>query len=206
MSVMPASPTELSGRRHAPGEALCVLWHPRGSVPEPYLTDSLRQKGFRTIACDNPVEAAAWVCSSIKSHAAPAPPSRAVVLLMDRPGLLLGADQMQEMLARYAPSAACWTHDPTLSPRLRAASSEPKSPPRQPSPPPRAAPSLRLAGQGPIHEVKPPTAPDENLLQSGPVPESGSLRELLSDDELAMLLDDPPPPPPTKPPHRRSGH
>ncbi len=196
---MPGDAHPRGERQSSSTEALCVLWHPRGAGPDPDLLHTLGRKGFRTVVCDNAVEATAWICSTAAptprgGGAAPSP--RPLVLLMDRPGLLRGAAEVQETVERYAPRAACWSHDPTATPRLRAtlsprAATQP--PPRQGSDEAPVAHTLRLAGEGP--EIVVPMsvmAPDPEIsLPPAPAatPTQRPLRDLLTDDELAMLLD-----------------
>lgn len=139
---MSAPPSDRNTRPTQHNDALCVLWHPREQSPDPALVESLRRKGLRTIACDNPIEVAAWMCtmggrkasaqhvttdphaSSVTASPVASPLSqsgslRPMVLLMDRPSDLLGAADMMATMARYAPASVCWVHDPAASPRLR---------------------------------------------------------------------------------------
>ncbi len=194
--------------------AMCILWHPRGSRPDEELVGTLQRRGFRTILCDNAVEATAWICRTARGRMDAANHASPVVLLMDRPGLLMGADACRDSVELYAPASVCWVHDPTVAPRLRAAAPGRAGQPdaaatRGPAAPgiaaargassatraPFGAQHLRLTGDDrPMSEVKPAggePAPLGAKDQEGEdaVRSSGaSLRNLLSDEELAMLL------------------
>ncbi|MCC6427994.1 MAG: hypothetical protein IT435_14380 [Phycisphaerales bacterium] len=207
--------------------ALCILWHPRGSTPDAELTQTLQKRGFRTILCDNAIEATAWLCRAAagRPNSKVATSASPLVLLMDRPGLLLGSDDCHQVIEMYVPSAACWIHDPTASPRLRAgirveSPSRATRSGRSGSFPGQGAagrgkPALRLTSDVPMREVKPARAMEDeargvdaddagNEFISGTG--RGSPRDLLSDEELQMLLGDAgssPEQPPHPPGHHR---
>jgi hypothetical protein len=222
---MSAPPTDRNARPTPHNDALCVLWHPRGQAPDPALVESLRRKGLRTIACDSPIEVAAWMCTmgGRQSSTAPATsnlhPSatqasaarpetgvgslRPMVLLLDRPGDLLGAADMMAAMARYAPASVCWVHDPAASPRLRIIPWK-----NDPSPAPAPASShvqssqlhartaapamhtLRLAGGGPVSLAPQPVVSPIKADPAQVVTLARTPRDILTDEELAMLLGD----------------
>lgn len=95
------------------------------------------------------------------------------------------------MFGTYCPKSVCWSHDPDASPRLQAISTDDKSMASQGMHPQPGTPTLRLAGEGPIHEIKDAPQGDMDLGESEP-PIPRTLRETLSDEELSMLLDEPP--------------
>lgn len=199
--------SERTPRTQARAEPLCVLWHPRDHAPDAALLESLRKKGLRTISCDNPVEAAAWLCTMggkpalAKVGGAPNTTLRPMVLLLDRPAHLLGAADMLASMSRYAPAAVCWVHDPAASPRLRVV--PPNATTTTASPPVAAMePVLRLAGQDPdggTEAVLDPASPDPQESIPQVVTLARTPRDMLSDEELAMLLGDVPSP--EQPPH-----
>ncbi|MCG3121932.1 MAG: hypothetical protein GIKADHBN_00305 [Phycisphaerales bacterium] len=173
-----------SGGKLSRDEAVCVVWHPRGSAPQRVLLDTLAHKGFRIIACDSAVEATAWVCASAGPGVSQRAESMPVVLLIDRPGLVPVADEVLKTIERYAPRAARWTYDPQATPRLRRA-----LPPADAKDEEPASPPLRLTAEEKLEEVKPISTP--NPVEEVPaVTTGGSLRNLLTDQELAMLLGD----------------
>jgi hypothetical protein len=226
---MSAPPSDRNSRSTQHNDALCVLWHPREQSPDPALVESLHRKGLRTIACDNPIEVAAWMCTMSgrkpsASHVTTDPHSssvtasplqesgslRPMVLLMDRPGDLLGAADMMAAMARYAPASVCWVHDPAASPRLRIIpwkkdaapapvhAASPSSHARHPAP---ATHTLRLAGDGPVSAELDPAVPPAKSDPSQVVTLARTPRDILTDEELAMLLGDAPGP--EQSPHSR---
>ncbi len=176
---------------HDPRAIQCVLWHPRGSEPPAELIALLHERGIQPIIRDDRYTAFAKLCVR---HA------RAVHDQSDQPLALLlidsadldGVDEVVEAAAMYAPRAVCWVYQEGQG--LRAYATRPKTarndqpttpaptvhPPKPAAPesapptPHTPAPSLRLAGQGPL----------------APLEENDQDKSILTDEELSMLLAD----------------
>lgn len=86
----------------------CVVWHPRGVVPDGELLTALARRGMTVLCCDNRCEAFARVCT-LGAQRAPAPAgdaSRTILLLSD-PERLRGVAEVVALAERYAPRAIC---------------------------------------------------------------------------------------------------
>lgn len=174
----------------------CIVWRPRGTPPDRELLDALARRSLVITHCQDPFGAVGALCGERTV-------SGALVLLIVDPAKLARVSEVVNAARRYSPRAVFWEFDST-SRRLRAfvpadtaatsaaapravreVSAHPRAEPKVSiaRPAPLSAPHLKLAGEGPL----PPACEEAEALSAGkdaPQP----VRQVLTDEELAMLL------------------
>jgi len=189
-----------------------MVWHARGAEPPASLLDVLRRRGLKPDATSSAHVALGWACGSSGPDR-----SEPVILVLDRPRELPGAEDVLGVLAWAGPGVVCWLYDSETNPRLsavvpstmtrgsiRAVFSSAPSPGRTSgadSPPAQTAVGVVLPAVGGVGGAgRSGASPALKLAgtaslatESGePVRARPSARELLTDEELAMLLSEDP--------------